>query len=137
MAKYNWEKIESGDMTPMWNGKVNEKFVLSVNDEIIGKYLETKENVGPNKSKVYYLVAEDGSEIGVWGGTVLDTRLKSIKAGEMVKIVYLGEKEGKTGRVYQNYDVFHSPEGDLPEVEDGEASSLLEDETINPEDIPF
>lgn len=65
-------------------------------DFIEGHFMSVQEDVGPNKSKLYTIRKEDGSMVGVWGSTILDSRMAVLQHGDMVKITYkgLGEKKG-------------------------------------------
>lgn len=94
-----WQKVEP-QLTPAWDYKKDK--------EIEGLLLEVRTNVGPNNSKMYMIKKMNDEVVGVWGGTVLDTRFSQIQIGEEVKVVYLGlEKSPKTGRQYHAFDVFH------------------------------
>ncbi len=86
---------------------------------IEGKYIKAESNVGPNKSNLYTLKTKDGP-VGVWGSTVLDSKFEEIEVGSLVKIEPLGLKEGKTGKQYQDYDVFwkEDDEVDISEAPD-------------------
>lgn len=117
-----WKKIEQ-DQVPVWNDKDDEgKFVLKENDELVGKFNEVKTDLGPNKATLYFFKKEDGSEVSVWGSTVLNMRFKNLKIGEDVKVIYLGEVANKIkGRApYRNYEVYHSEhdESDIPVIEE-------------------
>jgi len=129
--KDDWTKVEP-ELTPAWNGKDDKgKFELEVGDEITGIYKDKKEDVGPNNVIIYEIETDEGL-IAVWGSSVLDTRMKNIENGTMVKIVYLGEKKSqKTKRVYRDYEVYmrEAAYEDIPVVD--------ADEDINPSDIPF
>lgn len=72
---------------------------------IQGHYRSRKENVGPNNSFMYMI--DTGKKlVGVWGSTVLDTRLAQVPVGSEVRIKSLGKaKSEKTGREYDNYEV--------------------------------
>jgi hypothetical protein len=73
---------------------------------ITGKLVDVKSGVGPNESMLYTLETEDG-RIGVWGSTVLDTKMAGIQRNSMVKIVPQGEtKSEKTGRKYQDFKIY-------------------------------
>ena len=113
-----WSKVDPGGDT--WNYKEH--------PEIIGIYSDKKTDVGPNKSMMYHLKAED-VDIWIWGSTLIDKRFEKIEFGEEVKIVYLGdEKSPKTGRTYHNFEIYHrQPEG---------KKIIVEDE-IDPEKIEF
>lgn len=111
MAKKDgWAKVE---MSPTWDYQNNK--------EIIGFFKGVETNVGPNNSNMYNLETPDGI-VGVWGTTLLDARLKNLKIGEEVKIVYLGKTTSpKSGREYHNFEVYHREvpmtkvEADLPQ----------------------
>lgn len=106
-----------------WNYKE-----LGKGAEFKGTYLYKEENVGENNSIVYTFEVEDDL-ISVWGSTLLDTRLKNVKVGEEVIIVYLGQEESqkRKGKTYHNFEVYHK---EAP-------FKKIEDETVNPEEIPF
>lgn len=98
--KDDWTKVE---MSPAWKPEKE-------GDSVEGLFTRMEENVGDNNSNMYYLEQDNGETIGVWGSTVLDVRLKNVKVGEMVKVVYQGVKKSeKTKRDYKDYDVYHKP----------------------------
>lgn len=103
MTNIKWEKVEGGLKTDRnWPAKGQE---LKVGDSIEGRYVEKSENVGPNSANVYIL--ESGIElIGVWGGTVIDSRMDKVAVGKMVKIQYKGLEKGKSGKQYKNYEIY-------------------------------
>ncbi|HEA84586.1 MAG TPA: hypothetical protein ENI04_01225 [Candidatus Wildermuthbacteria bacterium] len=106
MSEHDWEKIEpdvgEGKGLPMWKPQKE-------GDMLEGVLMEKKEKVGRNKSNIYTFLSDD-DEIQLWGSVVIDSRLKNIPADgtEMVRIEYLGEKEGENG-MYKDYDIFHRP----------------------------
>ena len=111
-TKRQWTKIEA-NQTPAWNGKDEDgNFLLQEGSELEGQFVEVKSNLGPNHANLYFFKQENGEEISVWGSTILDARFKNLVAGEMVKIVYLGEVPNKVkGRAaYRNYEVYHAAE---------------------------
>ena len=114
----DWKKVEMGDAWDYKNAKKG--------SEVIGLFVGKEENVGENNSIVYTLESPSGEMISIWGSTVLDLRLKNIKVGEEVRIVYLGqlESEKRKGKFYHNFDVYHR-EPIMEKVEE-----------VNPEDIP-
>ena len=67
------------------------------NDFIEGIFIGKESDVGENKS-VLYTIEADSNPIKVWGCTVLDQKMVAIKAGDKVKITYLGLGEAKHGR---------------------------------------
>ena len=94
----DWEKVE---MSPAWVPE-------NVNDELIGVLTAREENVGPNDSMLYTLEKEDHELISVWGSMVLDSRMKNIQIGEIVKIVFLGLGKKQGGKnPAKLFDVFH------------------------------
>ena len=94
----SWKKLEGqGSGADVW--KFESQAIME------GKFIRKEENIGPNKSNMYYF-SQDNGEVAVWGNTVLDSRLAEIVVGDKVKIVFLGEVKGKGPRPYKNFDVF-------------------------------
>lgn len=91
-----WEKVEMSDS---WDAEKDK--------EIVGVLVSKEENVGPNESMLYTIETEDGEQVGVWGSSVLNSRMKQVYTGSEVKIVYKGREENpKTGREYKMYEVY-------------------------------
>jgi hypothetical protein len=89
--------------------------------EFIGCFISKEEHVGPNDSNLYTFEKKGGEEVAIWGSTVLDTRLKHVKEGEEVRIVFTGlAKEAKRGQNKAKlYDVYHrEPEISETEIDD-------------------
>ena len=100
----DWKKVEIGNT---WNYKE-----AGENAEFIGLFTGKEEHVGENDSIVYsFEQSKDNEPVSVWGSTVLDTRMKNVKVGEEVKIVYKGQKDSpnRKGKKYHDFDVFHRP----------------------------
>lgn len=76
---------------------------------LIGKYVRMKTNVGMHGSNVYIVHGEDGSELSVWGSTVINGRFEEIPIGSMVKIEPLGETKSKQGTKYKDYRIMYIP----------------------------
>ena len=94
-----WEEI-TPDRNDTWD--------FSENPEFVGEYMGKRENVGKNNSILYTFIGKDKTPVNVWGSAVLDTRLSTLKGGELVKIVYKGKVEGEGGRTYKDFEVFKS-----------------------------
>lgn len=71
-------------------------------ESLFGTYVNVRDGVGPNKTRVYEVMAYMGpdkkSELtAVWGSTALDRMFDSayppVKAGDRIAITYVGEKE--------------------------------------------
>ena len=75
-----------------------------VNDFVQGNWMSEQENVGKNKSKVYNLKQEDGSIVSVWGSRLLDGNFALLEKGDIVKIIFLGKKQG-SDQEYNNFKV--------------------------------
>lgn len=89
--------------------------------EFIGVFTYKEENVGPNSSTLWHFEEKGGEDVAIWGSTVLDSRLKHVKEGEEVRIVFVGlAKEAKRGQNKAKlYDVFHrEPEITETEIDD-------------------
>lgn len=101
-------------------------------DTIEGELLGVKNNVGPNSSNLYTLLTTKG-EIGVWGSTVLDTKLGELSKGDQVKIEPLGKtKSPQTGREYWDFRVSYKPGTKQDPVVD-----VDENEEVSLSDVPF
>lgn len=92
------EQAESWDFKEAGEGK-----------SIEGVYAGKDENVGENNSTIYRIENKEGDARSVWGSTVLDTRMKNVKEGEEVKIIYKGSKPSpnRKGKSYHDFEVFH------------------------------
>ena len=70
--------------------------------------MRKRSDIGKNKSMMYDLETKESIR-GVWGGTVLDSKLEMFREGDHVKIVFLGKKDGSDAE-YKDYDVFKGVE---------------------------
>lgn len=89
------EWITAGSGGDMWDGQ----------GEVQGTYNRKREGIGPNNSNSYHLTQEDGTEVGVWGSTVIDNKFGEIPTGAIVKIKFTGMQTGKRGNKYKDYDI--------------------------------
>lgn len=69
-----------------------------------GALTEKRENVGPNQTKAFTVLKENGKKVTVWGSMVLD-KLWEVPIGALVKITYIGDVKGKGPKPYHNYDI--------------------------------
>lgn len=101
----------------------------NVGDEVTGKLVKRRDNVGANSSNMYYLEqeAEGGDKlvIGVWGSTVLDTKFEEIPLQSKVKIEFLGLEKGKSPKPYKNFKVLYK----VPDDWAGQAKKEIDKET--------
>ena len=82
---------------------------------LIGTYIEKQEHVGSNDSKMYTVRTDEGL-VNFWGSSVIDTNMKDVQIGEMVRIEYKGKvKNPKTQREFKDFDIRHKP---APKAED-------------------
>lgn len=93
----NYEEVSGSSGATAWNDSK-----LKPGSIIEGRYVDNKENVGPNKSKMYILETAEGL-IGIWGSTVVDGKFQNIALGKMVKVQYNGKAKGKSGKEYKDY----------------------------------
>jgi len=91
-----------------------------------GYYLGSKEVDSPKsksgKAYLHILQTEDGN-LGVWGKTDLDRKLKQVKAGEMIRITQSGKQATKNGDMYKftvEVDKENTIEVAFPEAEAAE-----------------
>ena len=66
-------------------------------DSIEGALISRKEEVGVNKSRVYYIDNKEGTSM-VWGSTVLDDRMSIIKIGDVIRITFKGTEKNNRGQ---------------------------------------
>lgn len=79
--------------------------------EMLGKFIECRTSVGKNMTALYFFEVEPGHNVAVWGTALLDSRLVQLRKGQLVRIVFKGkETSKKTGRTYQNFEVFTGSE---------------------------
>ena len=79
-------------------------------DVLEGVYIQKKEDVGVNHSKVYeiQMSGEEAQVISVWGSTVLDSKMTKVTIGEEVKITFVGMETPKSGgKDYKLFKVQH------------------------------
>lgn len=86
---------EVGGM-PIWNFK-------EVGASIEGVFKDTKAGkYGDN----YVLGLDDRSDILVFGGSVLSTKMAAVPKGTKVRITYMGEQKAQTSReIYKDFKV--------------------------------
>lgn len=96
MGEKNYEDIEQ----EFWEYKEE-------NDAVSGIYLSMQTGAGENKSNVYNLEMPNRKIMSIWGSTVLDNKMKLVKFGDDIKIIYLGEKSetGKGSRRYKDFKI--------------------------------
>jgi len=58
--------------------------------EIIGKLIEIKTDIGENQSNIYVIEKEDGKKIGIWESGFLKIPMSDVKVGNKIKIIYEG-----------------------------------------------
>jgi hypothetical protein len=74
-------------------------------DGVEGELVDVRTNVGKNNSMMYDLEV-GGKLVSVWGSTVLDVRMRRVKKGDFVRIVFRGLVPAtKEHREYKNFDV--------------------------------
>jgi hypothetical protein len=74
-------------------------------DSCNGELVRKEVDVGPNKSRLYYLKGEDGDQFSVWGSTVLDNRMDFVNLGDYIRITYKGTQKNKRGQDTKIYKV--------------------------------
>ena len=115
-------KEVGGESGEMWNRE----------GTIEGTYLSKQSGVGPNESMVYNLETKDGT-IGVWGSTVLDTKMENVQINSLVRIEYLGKAQAKSGRgEYHDFKVMTKPAEftEVKKVDPAKAQEILGGDVI-------
>jgi len=68
-------------------------FFKEVGDEVIGKYIETKQiHTKDDKDRTIYILEVAGVEKTLWGSGLLDYLMKDVKAGQTIRVVYNGKE---------------------------------------------
>lgn len=110
MGDRNWKENNVQTDDSVWD--------KDAEPQLEGKLTKIEHNVGPNSSTMYTITKDDGTEVKVWGSTVLDDRFLGVPAQTYVKVTYEGLKQGKTGKSYHNYKVFVDADS-MPQTEPG------------------
>ena len=96
---HNWKEVGGQSQLDMWDENAEKS--------IEGLYVNMRTKVGKNNSNMYETKLDNGSVKGVWGSTVLDSRMASIPVGSFIKIVFNGKTAGKDARgAYKSYTVY-------------------------------
>lgn len=66
-------------------------------DTVEGVVIRKQKNVGINESNAYHL-ENKGTQVMVWGATVLDNRMEYVNVGEFVRITYKGKNKNSKGQ---------------------------------------
>jgi ASC-1-like (ASCH) protein len=85
---------------------------INIGDSVEGVLVGMDQAVGRNESNIYSLEAPNGEKWKIWGSAILDDRLKYVKVGDKIKIVYEGSTVNKSGQPLKLYKVFR----DTPDV---------------------
>ena len=81
-------------------------------------------------SRLFILCTSDGSKIGVWGSTILNGFMASVKQGQHVWITYNGKTKSSKGNLVKQFTVDVDDEDviDVGLVSDNSTSQLSSDE---------
>jgi len=75
---------------------------LEIGDELEGELTAIEEgNYGPN----YRIKTADGEKL-LFGKTILNTAMKRVEAGNLVKIKRIDDRKTGTGRIAQDFEVY-------------------------------
>ena len=77
----------------------------SEGDSLEGELIDVRTEQGKYKS-TFDDIKRGNDLLSVFGSTVLDGRMKRVKIGEFVKIVFKGVQANKEGNNYKDYQVF-------------------------------
>lgn len=80
---------------PTQDADGNKRTKATKDDILDGYYVGMKTDVGENNSNVYTITKEDGSDVDVWGTTVLNNELAKIPFGTFIRIQWHGRKYKK------------------------------------------
>ena len=71
-------------------------------DSIEGKYVGS---VAGQYGDNYLILTEAGEEKTIFGGAVINSKMAKVKAGDIVKVTYIGEVKATSGRFYKDFKV--------------------------------
>lgn len=97
-------------MTQDWKENTGNSWKPEKKDEeVVGILVDVETGVGQNGSTMYTVEqSSDHTTVNIWGSTVLDSRMKGIKVGEEVRIVYKGLGDKQPGKNPPKlWQVFH------------------------------
>lgn len=90
-----FKKIDPG----VWKPKEAE-------EAIEGVLISIDEDSGKFNSMIYHIENDKGEQIVVFGSTILNDRMKYIKEGDYLKIVYKGITKNSNKQDVKLYDVY-------------------------------
>lgn len=102
-----WPIYQKGEKMAevQWKEVRQTVFDFRSNKEFVGVFLTTVPGF-KNNDDFLFKDSQD-NEVRIYGSAALSSKLKSIKAGTLCKIVYLGKKTNKSGlQSYHEYQVF-------------------------------
>ena len=95
------EAIEQGDFNEVID------LVNGESDTLRAVYKGARHDAGKERnSTMHTFETADGTEVDMWGKSVLDSKLRNIEPGTPVEVVYEGEKRGKSGRRYHDFAIY-------------------------------
>jgi len=97
-----WKDVEPG----VWKPEKEEDFIEGI---LVNK----KSAVNENESNQYFIENKDGIFL-VWGSTIIDSRMKFIEVGSLVRITY---KETTKNKKNQDLKIFKVQVGEIQEGE--------------------
>ena len=97
-----WKEIESN----IWKPEAGEA--------LVGVYLEKETHEGAH-SAIYYLNTKHKGTVGVWGCSMLDSKLGQVDKGEVVRITYNGKTKNSKGQEMHDYKVEQYEKDVIPE----------------------
>jgi len=128
MSRQYEEATQPLSLSISWDHEEDRKGYIYLGEEVEGRYVGKKENVGENKANIYTLEVEHEGEVqlfSLWGSMLLDSKFneghhyKPIPVGSFIKIVHQGTKpstrgKGKTYHVFKVY--FELPKREMTEA---------------------
>ena len=125
-----WKTVErepmEDDGIEMWKPEL-------VGDFRKGEYIDREDDVGlKNDSTIYQFRDHDkGKDWKTWGSAMIDSLMKDIKLGTIVRLEYMGKKQSAKGNMYKVFQLAVWEEED--EGGESSSSSSLNEFAFNPE----
>ena len=120
-----WKTVErepmEDDGIEMWKPEL-------VGDFRKGEYIDREDDVGlKNDSTIYQFKDQDtGKEWKTWGSAMIDSLMKDIKLGTVIRLEYMGKKQSAKGNMYKVFQLAVWEDEDGDEGESPSSSSLNE-----------
>ena len=135
-----WKTVErepmEDDGIEMWKPEL-------VGDYRKGEYIDREDDVGlKNDSTIYQFHDKDtGRDWKTWGSAMIDSLMKDIKIGQIIRLEYMGKKQSAKGNMYKVFQlaVWEDDDegGDSPSSSSSSSAREDVDVDMSPNELVF